>query len=168
MSDLGLPPITAVILNISSTSSSSSQLMSVSQTVTSGDVAPLSVVFSLTKLDAFTEYEVVVYGSSATGSGDITRQAYNTCKCVCVCVCVCVCLCVCVCVCVCVFVCMCIHVCVCACVCVRACMCVCVCACVHVRMSAYIFACIHTCMNVLCMNSTYLCSIFVMLLVHTF
>jgi hypothetical protein len=78
MSDLGLPPITAVILNISSTSSSSSQLMSVSQTVTSGDVAPLSVVFSLTGLDAFTEYEVVVYGSSATGSGDITRQTYNT------------------------------------------------------------------------------------------
>ena len=73
LAHLGLPVVTAVVLNVTSPVASTQRV-----DISDRDTLPVTVTFTLTGLQFGTVYSVLVYGVGDGGPGDITRKEFMT------------------------------------------------------------------------------------------
>ena len=73
LAHLGLPAVTAVVLNVTSPVVLTQRI-----DISDSDTLPVTVTFTLTGLQLATAYHVLVYGVGEGGPGDITRGEFKT------------------------------------------------------------------------------------------
>lgn len=73
LAHLGLPAVTAVVLNVTSP-----VVLTQRVDISDSDTLPVTVTFTLTGLQFATKYHVLVYGVGEGGPGDITQGEFKT------------------------------------------------------------------------------------------